>query len=270
MTMAMVLHCLGFTTPPEIMNCMALRLPSLLYRTSAVGMVFGLGLALSACGQQGSQSGEASAERAGSTAAADTSKSGITASPTEQGPRNWTVHSDGVNLRKGPSLSAAVLTTFSTGEVLDNLGCRQAEGRDWCDVQPLGGGPRGFVAAELLKPALAPDGAVHRGNNDSARRAGQGDFDATGRIPCAMAQGQPMGSCPFGVARAGGGYATVVVTRPDGRRRALFFRMGKAIGADTSQGEGSATFSTSKEADLYTVRVGNERYELPEAVVFGG
>jgi hypothetical protein len=180
------------------------------------------------------------------------------------------VRGDGVNLREQPSPTSAVVTTFSAGQVLDNLGCRQVKDRTWCDVQPLGGGPRGFVAAELLEPAVAPHGAVARGEDDSALRAGKGEFDATGSISCAMAPGQPMGPCPFGVARAGGGYATVVVTRPDGRKRALFFRMGQATGADTSEADSSGPFSASKESDLYRIQVGNERYEVVEAVVFGG
>ncbi len=51
----------------------------------------------------------------------------------------------------------------------------------------------------------------------SALGAGQGRFDANGPIPYVQHKGQPMGQCTFGVARAGGGYATAVVTKPDGR-----------------------------------------------------
>ena len=40
-----------------------------------------------------------------------------------------------------------------------------------------------------------------------------------------------MGQCNFGVARDGGGTATVSVTRPDGVRRALFFQDGKFVSA---------------------------------------
>jgi len=101
-------------------------------------------------------------------------------------------------------------------------------------------------------------------------RAGQGRFDATGKVPCAWATGQPMNQCDFGVARAGGGTATVVVTRPDGRKRTIFFEKGKAIGADLSQADGDMTFRATKEADLFMIRAGRERYEMPEAVIFGG
>ena len=79
-----------------------------------------------------------------------------------------------------------------------------------------------------------------------------------------------MNRCEFGVARTGGGYATVVVTKPDGRKRAIFFRLGVAVGADTSQADGYPEFRVTKENDLYLIRIGDERYEIPEAVIFGG
>ena len=194
------------------------------------------------------------------------------ATPDDGGPRNWVVSGDArwLNLREQPSTTAPVKTHLARGTVLDNLNCRENEGRFWCDVQPLGGGPRGWVAADSLEPAVAPHGAVSTGPDDSALRAGQGDFDATGKIPCAQALGQPMNQCDFGVARAGGGYATVAVTRPDGTNRVLYFRMNRAIGADTSQADGYPEFSAAREGDLHLIRVGPERYEVPDAVTLGG
>lgn len=104
----------------------------------------------------------------------------------------------------------------------------------------------------------------------AARRAGEGSFDATGRIPCAQHKGQPMGQCDFGVARGGAGSATVVITRSDGRTRAIFFSHGKALNADTSQADGYPPFRASKKGDLHFIQVGDERYEIPDAVIFGG
>ena len=129
---------------------------------------------------------------------------------------------------------------------------------------------RGFVAAEFLSPAISPDGSAATGPDDSALRAGQGRFDANGVVPCAQYRGQPMTRCAFGVARAGGGYATVVIERPDGSKRAIFFRMGRPIGADTSQADGYPEFSAQREEDLNFIRIGPERYEIPDAVVLGG
>jgi hypothetical protein len=196
----------------------------------------------------------------------------VPAAPEDGGPRHWEVAgvSNALNLREQPSTSAPTIGRYAPGTVLDNLGCQRVEGRVWCDVQELGGGPRGYVAAEFLTPAVAPDGAVATGPDDSALRAGQGNFDATGQIPCAQYSGQPMAQCDFGVARAGGGSATVVVTRPDGTTRAIFFSNGMAIGADTSEADGAGEFSAERESDLNLVQVGNERYEIPDAVVLGG
>lgn len=104
----------------------------------------------------------------------------------------------------------------------------------------------------------------------SSERAGQGKFDARGPVPCAMGSRQPMQQCQAAVARDPGGTATVVVTRPDGRTRAIFFEKGKAIGADLSQADGSQHFRATKSGDIYKIEAGHERYEIVEAFVFGG
>jgi hypothetical protein len=95
------------------------------------------------------------------------------------------------------------------------------------------------------------------------------DYNATGNIPCSMGNGRPTGSCPYGVSRRGNGSANVTVKKPDGRSRVIFFEKGKATGADTSQADPGA-FSASKEGDLFIIRIGKERYEIPEAVIVGG
>jgi hypothetical protein len=196
----------------------------------------------------------------------------VPAAPEDGGPRNWEVAgvSRTLNLREKPSNKANIIAGYAPGTLLDNLGCLRVEGRVWCDVQQLGGGPRGYVAAEFLTPAVAPDGSVASGPDTSALRAGQGDFDATGHIPCAQYVGQPMTQCDFGVARAGGGYATVIITKPDAMKRAIFFRRGIPIGADTGEADGYGEFRAEKESDLNLIRVGDERYEIPDAVVLGG
>jgi hypothetical protein len=193
----------------------------------------------------------------------------VPAPPDDGGNRYWDVQTS-LNMREGPSTSARVVANYTAGTILNNLGCEAGEGRAWCYVQALGGGPVGYVAAEYIEPAVSPHGAVVTGPDDSALRAGQGDFDATGSIPCATEAGQPMGQCPFGVARAGGGDATVVVTKPDGRKRAIFFQFGRPTSADMSEADYSGEFRVERESDLSLVRVGRERYEIPDAVPLGG
>lgn len=204
-------------------------------------------------------------ERSGSTAATTV----VPAAPESGGPRNWEVLRP-LKLREQAADSGRILAAYRPGTILDNLGCQRVQGRDWCDVQRLGGGPRGYVKADDLRPAVSPDGSAAMGPDDSALRAGQGRFDATGTLPCAFAAGQPMGQCEFGVARAGGGYATVVIKRPNGYARAIFFRMGRPIGADVAQSEGRRDFGATKDGDLHRIRIGPERYEIPDAVILGG
>ena len=123
------------------------------------------------------------------------------------------------------------------------------------------------VTGAATQAATGTDAAK---STDASMRAGMGKFDATGQIPCAQHAGQPMGQCKFGVARAGGGTATVVVTLFDGRKRVIFFEKGKPVGADLSQADGNVTLRGTKESDLHMIRIGDERYEIPDAVVFGG
>jgi hypothetical protein len=94
-------------------------------------------------------------------------------------------------------------------------------------------------------------------------------YHATGEIRCVMATGKPAGSCPFGVTRKGNGSGVVTVTKPDGRKRAISFDQGKATGADVSSAD-PGEFSASREGDSSIVRIGQERYEIPDGVIFGG
>jgi len=154
----------------------------------------------------------------------------------------------------------------------------------YVDITPRGNEPprvtstardKSFGECEILS-FKAPNGGGTASSAGGARRAssseraGQGQFDARGPVPCAQQPGQPMGQCQASVARDPGGTAMVVVTRPDGRTRAIFFEKGKAIGADLSQADGNMNFRATKRGDVYDIEAGNERYEIIEAFVFGG
>ena len=94
-------------------------------------------------------------------------------------------------------------------------------------------------------------------------------YHATGPIPCSMGGGAPTTQCNAGVVRQGGGSGMVTVTKPDGRTRTIFFEKGRATGYDQSQAD-PGKFSASKQADLNIVKIGQERYEIPDAMIFGG
>jgi len=152
----------------------------------------------------------------------------------------------------------------------------------YVDITPRGSEPplvtytgkdKSTGVCEILSfaPPAGHSAAAGGGHRASAsERAGQGQFDARGSVPCTQHAGQSMRQCQAQVARDPGGTATVVITRPDGRTRAIFFENGNPVGADLSQADGNMDFSASKGGDVYYIEAGNERYEIVEAFVFGG
>ncbi|MEW9922295.1 META domain-containing protein [Marimonas sp. MJW-29] len=162
--------------------------------------------------------------------------------------------SEDLPINAQPDTSSDVVGGAFSGQVLRNLGCES----DWCRVEPLDGSFSGWSQRTYLE------------RSDSILRAAQRVFDAVGPVPCAVGEGTPMGTCGMGVARDQGGTATVVVAKPDGVSRILFFTDGAFIGSDTSQAGGGFESSAVRERDLTLIRVDNERYEIVDAVIFGG
>lgn len=88
------------------------------------------------------------------------------------------------------------------------------------------------------------------------------DFDATGELPCSLALGQPTRQCKFGVVRQGNGSAQVTVFTQDNKTHVLKFQNGKLV---------SPKGKTQKRSDLYLIELAtHERFEMPEAVIYGG
>lgn len=162
--------------------------------------------------------------------------------------------SDDLQIHSQPDPASEVVGGAFSGQVLRNEGC---EG-EWCNVAALDLSVSGWAQRQFLDAS------------DSALRAGQGVFDAVGPVPCAQGTGAPMTDCAMGVARDGSGSATVVVTKPDGVKRVLFFTDGAFVSSDTSHAGGGFQSSATREGDLTLIRVDDERYEIPDAVIFGG
>ena len=100
-------------------------------------------------------------------------------------------------------------------------------------------------------------------------RARSGPFDATGEVRCAQEAGQTLGTCVAKVARSEGSAAAVVVTFPNGFARMLTFEAGAFLRGDaTMSGVGTDTDWTLSDG-TYRVRVDDQRFELPEALVSG-
>lgn len=220
-------------------------------------VLFTLGLALTAAAQTHVQKGAADAV--------------VPLAPEDGGPRRWTVKAEnGTRMYDAPSTGATHIREIADGAILSNLGCAREEDRVWCTVRAFRGGKRGFVAADLLVPARGPDGTVPTGPDDSKRRARKADFDASGQGACAQIRGEAMGDCTIAVARSSGGDASVVATFSNGFSRTLYFVHGEFVSANpTMSGTGKDT-DWRLEDGVHFIRVEDQRYELPDALLFAG
>ena len=91
------------------------------------------------------------------------------------------------------------------------------------------------------------------------------DFHATGLLSCSRYEGQPMGQCEFGVKRRGTGDAELTVFWPGGGTRILVFEDGAPVSSDASEG-----LTATMESDLHLIRIGAERFEVPDGTIVGG
>lgn len=101
------------------------------------------------------------------------------------------------------------------------------------------------------------------------------DYNATTQVPCSTDGSEPKESCDAGVKRNWGdtpGENLVEVTKPDGTKRAIFFKGTEAYSADSAQADGSAgwDFKATRDADNSVIVFGPERYIIPDALVEGG
>jgi len=181
------------------------------------------------------------------------------------GPDYWKVSADGgsaLNLRAGPSTRYETISKLANGEVLQNRGCRLTGGERWCAIRAAHTGVAGWVAGRFLvesaaprSPTMAEDGPVGNGL----------PFDATGFVPCSASAGKPMRQCPFGVIREGPGNAGIWIAVGDGEERQILFEGGSPVAKGSAE-----TLRFEKTGDLFLIRVGDERFEIPEAAVSGG
>ena len=121
-------------------------------------------------------------------------------------------------------------------------------------------------------PGIGENGPPSRSGGD-ALVAGT-DYNATTEIKCGFKSAAPTESCSAGVKRNWGESGTnlVEVTKPDGRKRAIFFQGTKATGADSAQSDGSAgwDFKATRKGDVTTIKFGPETYIIVDALVEGG
>ncbi|WP_052808175.1 hypothetical protein [Methyloterricola oryzae] len=141
-------------------------------------------------------------------------------------------------------------------------------------------------AAKLAGRQLGPiDGValVSVPNTAAAARAGDGDgqgdalvagtgYNATAQIRCEGLRGAPAGLCDAGVKRNAELGSAVDVNFPNGGQRTIFFdKQGKFLTVNANQADGSAALTpvAQRVGDTTIVRLGKERYEIPDAFVLG-
>jgi hypothetical protein len=99
-------------------------------------------------------------------------------------------------------------------------------------------------------------------------------YNATASIPCGFEGKAPTQTCEAGVKRGWNGpdENLVEVTKPDGFKRAIFFKGLEAYSAESAQADGSAgwEFSTSRSGDRVTITYGPETYVVVDAFIEGG
>jgi hypothetical protein len=174
------------------------------------------------------------------------------------GPDFWRVAglpaNDTLNVRSGPGASHGIVGELADGDVVANRGCEMAGGSKWCRIE-AGNEQRftGWVSGRYLVEAANP-------------QSGGATAESSGEVPCSPVAGQPTSNCAFRASRGGGGNASVWIALPAGGERYVRFVDGSPVETDPG-----LQIAFEKVADLYLVRIGGtERYEIPEAVVFGG
>ncbi|WP_137112644.1 SH3 domain-containing protein [Rhodobacter sp. SY28-1] len=181
------------------------------------------------------------------------------------GPDWWKVaglSAGALNIRSGPDTRFPVVGKAQNGEVMQNRGCRLTRGTRWCSVRVDGSGVSGWVAGKFLVEAAAPAmPTVPQGGP-----VGNGTpFDATGLVNCAIAPGEAMRTCPFGVVRDGPGNAGLWIALGNGQERQILFEGGAPVSTNAD-----LPLSHEKSGDEFTIRIGDERYVFPEALIQGG
>jgi hypothetical protein len=217
-----------------------------------------------------------------SLAACSGETGGNTASDSE--PDNAQVENIAINATWPASLKPFGEGYPKVGDPCRRVGESDATSNYLDDSSDLVGCPSKDVAAALGGKAVATVEGIYlvsvpRGDSGQVMSESEDalvpgtDYQATSSIPCGAA-GTFNASCKAGVKRKMGpdGTTFVEVTRPNGMTRILYFQGAKATGADSSEADGSSTYSfkATRDADDTLIEYGPERYRIPDALVVGG
>jgi hypothetical protein len=101
------------------------------------------------------------------------------------------------------------------------------------------------------------------------------EYSATTILDCSFDGAAPTAKCNAGVKRKWGDKgdeALVEVFKPDGMKRALYFKGTDPYGADSNQADGSAAwdFTFTRKGDEVTIKFGPETYVVFDSLIVGG
>lgn len=101
------------------------------------------------------------------------------------------------------------------------------------------------------------------------------EYSATTILDCGFGGKAPQQKCNAGVKRNWGdkgNEALVEVFKPQGMKRAIFFRGTDPYGADGSEADGSAgwDFTFTRKGDQVTIKYGPETYVIFDSLIVGG
>lgn len=100
------------------------------------------------------------------------------------------------------------------------------------------------------------------------------EYSAITILSCGFDGAPPTQQCNAGIKRNWGepGEHLIEVSKPDGRKRAIFFRGTEPYGADSAQSDGSAAWELkwTRKDDQTTVTFGPETYVIVDAMITGG
>ncbi|XZG70470.1 hypothetical protein ACTSKR_01035 [Chitinibacteraceae bacterium HSL-7] len=91
-------------------------------------------------------------------------------------------------------------------------------------------------------------------------------YHASGRLSCVSSYGGAAGLCPFTVFRTSDGSGRVMVTRPDGVVRTLYFSQFHPTGFERLPDD-HGRFVSSRGTDESRIGVGDERYDVPDQLL---
>lgn len=181
------------------------------------------------------------------------------------GPDWWAVSTSpgtSLTIRSGPATRHDVVGQAQNGQVMQNRGCRMTGPERWCSIRTDGSGVQGWVSGQFLIETGPPVAPV----SPEGSPVGNGTpFDATGFVLCAAPAGEPLRRCPFGVVRDGPGNAGVWIALDGTAERHILFEGGVPVATNLDAG-----LTSERSGDLTRLRIGKERYDIPDALVNGG